>query len=265
MVTLSVGVYHGPVTGLRRASLLLAVSVGAASVSACATTTSGPADGEAASSGRARDSAGPADGAEGASDAAPSGASSSGLAGTVSIQAQTLAAPVAVVSIAVAEATPCEQMCGRVGDCLDDREPLEASHLELGCLDLCVNVRADTPEAEAFHGCGQRDACGQLIECVGSNWAAAAGKRVEYDVLVDAAAVDTCELYCRGVYGCMYYNRTISQGIDFSADTEREIENCVTTCDPSDDAALGFAGCALEPTCEDYWNCYDREQRARYH
>ena len=180
------------------------------------------------------------------------------------MRSQALTAPVAVVSLAARDASPCEQMCGRVGDCLDDREPLEASHLELGCLDLCVNVREETDEARRFRGCQQRNACGELIDCVGDNWSAAAAARVEYDTLVDAAAIDTCELYCRGIYGCMYYNKTVSQGIDFPPDTEREIESCVQVCDPADPTAIDLANCASEPTCDDYWKCYENAQNSRY-
>ena len=241
-------------TGLCRASMIVV----AALALACATA-GAPSDPEPT----------PTSGAGGSASSATSPSTagsptSSEPIEAVSLRAQTLAAPVAVVSLAAAEASVCEQMCGRVGDCLGDRGPSEATHFELGCLDLCVNVSEDSDEARSFRGCMQRDACGSLIECVSSNWDATAMTRVEFDTLVDGVATDTCELYCRGIYGCMYYNQTLSQGVDFPPDTEREIESCVQVCDPADGSVIDLATCSREPTCDDYWTCYDTAQQARF-
>lgn len=193
-----------------------------------------------------------------ATSSKPARASGPGLV----LRSQSFAAPVSVVA-SPTEAVPCEQMCGRLGDCLDAR-PHESSALELSCLDLCVNVREDAPVAAKFRGCQGRDSCGALLECAEQHWEQASLARVEYDPLVDMGAVNACEAYCTGVYGCMYYDKTMAQGLEFNDSTQREVDSCISACNPEDPIMLAAGPCSSELTCMEYWDCLERSQNSRF-
>ena len=179
-------------------------------------------------------------------------------------RAPSFAAPVSVVALVASEASACERMCGRLGTCLGDRADHEASYLELSCLDLCVNVREEAPVAALFQGCEQRESCEDLLACASENWDAARLARVEYDSLVDASAVNVCESYCTGIYGCMYFDKTLAEGLEFTESTQSEVNSCVSICDANDPVMIASASCVMEMTCMEYWSCLERNQNAGF-
>jgi hypothetical protein len=158
-------------------------------------------------------------------------------------------------------------MCGRVGDCLRERGDTSdaghlrnAGHLELTCLDLCVNVDPTSAAGKNFRGCESRDTCDALLDCTRQGWDAAASSRTIVVTQIDAVtnSYDTCELVCGGMYSCMYHDRPLHQLSDRSEQFERDFNSCMTNCDPRGESMEGFAECAQEQSCVAQWECWNR-------
>ncbi|WP_146658168.1 hypothetical protein [Enhygromyxa salina] len=174
---------------------------------------------------------------------------------------------VALVASAPETARPCERMCGRVGDCLrergdtsDARHLREAGHLELTCLDLCVNVNPTSEVGKRFRGCESRDSCGPLLDCARNDWDAAANARTVVVTQIEAApsSYGTCELVCGGMYACHYHDRPLHQLTDRSSQFEQEFNSCMFSCDPHAELMVSFAECAQEHSCTAQWECWSR-------
>jgi hypothetical protein len=175
----------------------------------------------------------------------------------------------AYVPVASTPATrPCEQMCGRVGDCLreggdasDAGHLREVVHLELKCLDLCVNVEPSHDAGKRFRGCERHATCGPLLECTRNDWDAAAKARGTVTTQIDASpSYGVCELVCGGMYACVHHNRPLRQLTERSVDFERDVASCMMSCHPNEDSMLAFVPCADEETCDKQWECWQHAQ-----
>ncbi|WP_146158103.1 hypothetical protein [Enhygromyxa salina] len=177
--------------------------------------------------------------------------------------------PDALVPLASAPegARPCERMCGRVGDCLRERGDKsdashlrDAGHLELTCLDLCVNVSPTSDAGKRFRGCESRDSCDPLLDCTRQEWDAAAKARTVIVTQIDAAPshYGTCELVCGGMYACHHYDRPLHQVDSRSQQFEQDVRSCMYGCDPGAEAMMEYAECAREHSCNAQWECWSR-------
>ena len=188
------------------------------------------------------------------------------LAGTAT-RPDLLATPIPVAS-APADGRPCEHMCGRVGDCLREAGDStnaghlrDAGHLELTCLDLCVNVNPSSDAGKRFRACETHDSCDPLLDCTRKGWDAAANARGTVVTQIDAApSFNTCELVCGGMYACMDLGVPLHQMHDRSEQFERDLKVCLENCDPQSEVMMALADCAREQTCEQQWECWQQAQ-----
>lgn len=168
------------------------------------------------------------------------------------------------VASAPADAQPCERMCGRVGDCLGERgDARDARHLELTCLDLCVNVEPGSDAGARFTACEARDSCDQLLECTRKEWDAVANARGTIVKVIGpspSANYNTCELVCGGMYSCIYYDQPLRQLSERSPQFDKELSACVENCDPNAESMRALADCAYENTCAEQMDCWVRTQ-----
>lgn len=177
--------------------------------------------------------------------------------------------PGARVPVATAQRDgSCERMCGSVGDCLreggdvsDAGHVRDAVHLELTCLDLCVNVDATSEVGKRFRACEGRDACDPLLSCARKDWDAAAKARGTVFTQIDAApSYDTCELVCGGMYSCMYHDRPLQQLRERGQQFEQDVASCMRSCEPDTESMMALALCTHEDTCAQQWECWQQAQ-----
>jgi hypothetical protein len=168
------------------------------------------------------------------------------------------------------DARPCERMCGRVGDCLRERGDASdashlrnAGHLELTCLDLCVNVEPGHDAGKRFAACDRRDSCEPLLECARNEWSATANARssvVTVFGVSPASRYSTCELVCGGMYSCMNHNQPLHLLDVRSAQFVKDLQACMANCEPGSPSMVTLADCARAQTCEQQWDCWQRAQ-----
>lgn len=173
---------------------------------------------------------------------------------------------VAVVGLESAQSQGCEQMCGRVGDCLVDEDThssAEASHLELGCLDLCLNTDPESEAGASFRGCGGTESsCGPLLDCARSGWAGAEQARLDRNRKVAGVAlgeVEPCRRVCSTLLSCMHYGEIDPDRQDH--DFQVQLDRCAKDCKGETESWEGMTPCTYVDSCNEMWDCL---QRARF-
>lgn len=170
---------------------------------------------------------------------------------------------VAVTNTPLAEASPCERTCGRLGDCLfesEDYREFEARGLELECLDLCVYTPKDAAPRTALLGCEERQACGELIACAQTNWVALGELHEGPAVEGITASMDPCKAGCRWLYACMFSGAPPGEAYMDPA-IEEQMRLCEKTCETLDardrEAYAAFASCLPSHCSPSDSTCYD--------
>ncbi|MFO7563544.1 MAG: hypothetical protein R6X02_12935 [Enhygromyxa sp.] len=140
---------------------------------------------------------------------------------------------IAVATVSPADAQPCEQVCGRLGDCLladDAYTSVVAGGLELDCLDLCVHAPDDAAAKREFLACGSEAECGQLQSCAAHSWASLGEVHRQPPTGDAVAPTNACKVFCRWMYGCSY-GGTPPSGGSYAPHVESEIEMCTNSCE----------------------------------
>jgi hypothetical protein len=173
---------------------------------------------------------------------------------------------VAVVNLEPDQSQSCEQMCGRVGDCLVDEDThssAEAGHLELGCLDLCLNTDPESEAGASFRSCGgSESSCGPLLDCARSSWAGAEQARLDRGRDVATIAIkemEPCRRVCGTLLSCMNYGEIQPDRQD--REFELQLEQCAKDCKGEAQSWEGMVSCTQVNSCTEMWECL---QQARY-
>ncbi len=140
---------------------------------------------------------------------------------------------IAVASVEAGAASPCERVCGSLGDCLlADRTYSDAvaGGLELECLDMCVHSPDAEPAKSAFLACGGKSECGALTTCAERNWPALAALHESPGVADVVAVNDTCKAGCRWYIACLFAGKPPGEAYLDSQSVEL-METCIDQCD----------------------------------
>ena len=141
--------------------------------------------------------------------------------------------PVGVVALDLGETRPCEQLCGRVGDCLlegEDYQDNAAANLELECLDLCVHAPPTATARQQFLACESRDGCGPLTQCASDQWMALRGVRKGPEIASVDVAQDACRLGCTWLYHCLFTGAPPGEA-ELESGLQENLQTCKDQCD----------------------------------
>lgn len=178
------------------------------------------------------------------------------------------AAAVPVVALDPSSVSPCERMCGRVGDCLISHEQSEsaaASRIELACLDTCVNADPKQRASTDFQQCEGKDECGAVLGCARATWDAAAAARVADPISLEfAQSQNPCEIGCMAAMSCGLYYLMPSQSEHLQdAYFDQQVATCLGYCEQNEAWYSAFAECASSPDCDRAYSCTNSVIQAR--